>query len=77
MNSIAFDKKSIAVDMKSNGSYRNSTRHYEIDMKSIAFDTKSKTKLQIIDKNSIALDKEPIAFDTKSNRNCRTSIRIR
>ena len=61
MKSLEFDRKSIAVDTKSNENYRTSIRHhYEIamiseafDKKSVAFDTKSKMKLQKIDKKSV------------------------
>ena len=42
MKSIAFDKKLIAFDTKSNGNYRTPIRNQsEIDMKSLAFDKKS------------------------------------
>ena len=48
MKSIAFGKKSIEVDTKSNGNYRKSREHHEeismksktFDKKSVAFDTK-------------------------------------
>ena len=60
---MAFNKKSISLDTKSNGKCRNSTRKSKantiefiaFDTKSVALDTKSKRKLQKNDKkiNSI------------------------
>ena len=61
MKSIAFARKLITFDMKSNGKYKTLTRNQReiarksitFDKKSVAFDTKLKRLIQKIDEKSI------------------------
>ena len=81
MKALAFDKQSVALDMRSNRNcWKTMKNHKETARKSIAsdknnirYEIKGNYKSSIRNQQEIA--RKSIAFDTKSNGSWRTSIR--